>query len=237
MDLPSPSPNAEPDVPSNPIARLVSITTPTVRLPDGGPTPTAEGLMAYCARVSNPANQSNPDYAKLLAYCARMGHWSVFELADMTLEITTSRAVAAQILRHKSFSFQEQSQRYSSTNLSLMSCEARRQDEKNRQNSIDDLPPDTRAWWREVQRLTWQDAERRYEMALEAGIAKECARMILPLGTSTRLYMKGSVRSWIHYLRVRLDPATQLEHRQVAEAARVIFAEQFPITAQALGLG
>jgi thymidylate synthase (FAD) len=206
---------------------LISITQPHQQPPQ-----TAEGIIAYCARVSSP-NQDNPDYEKLLRYCIREKHWSIFEMADMTVEITTTRAIAAQILRHKSFSFQERSLRYAE-GLKYESCEARRQDDKNRQNSIDDLDDEVKRWFGESQFHVWRHAKSLYDEAIANGIAKECARMLLPLNTVTRLYMKGSVRSWIHYFDVRCHPSTQKEHRDIATAIRDIFTEQFPAIAKAL---
>jgi len=194
-------------------------------------TPKAEKIMAYCARVSSP-HQDNPEYAGLLKYCADHGHWSVFEMADATFEIVTSRAIAQQLLRHKSFSFQEFSQRYAE----VMKYEAyapRRQDDKNRQNSIDDLPKEIQRWWYAEQDETWRKAKWVYDIALERGVAKECARMILPLNTQTRLYMKGSIRSWIHYLDVRCGADTQLEHREIALAIRTLLAAELPTLAEA----
>lgn len=210
--------------------RFISITKPEITIEGKELSP--EGLIAYCARVSSP-NQENPDYAKLLRFCIRQGHWSVFEMVDMTLEITTTRAIAPQILRHRSFCFQEFSQRYAKA-ASCEIYEARRQDAKNRQNSLNDLDEATKEWFRSVQREIWEHSFKRYEEALEKGIAKESARAILPLNTVTRLYMKGSVRSWIHYLQVRCDGATQKEHRDIALAAREIFIQRFPIIAEAL---
>jgi thymidylate synthase (FAD) len=195
-------------------------------------TPDAEKKIAYCARVSSP-NQENPEYAKLLAYCIRQCHWSIFEMADMTVEITTTRAIAAQILRHKSFQHQEMSQRYTEA-LDYIPCQARRQDVKNRQNSIDDLTPEIQEWFLWAQQKNWYEAKNLYDIALKEGIAKECARMLLPLNTQTRMYMKGSIRSWIHYLQVRCDVATQKEHRDIADAIKVIFVEQLPVVAKAL---
>lgn len=186
-----------------------------------------EKIIAYCARVSS-SNQDNPEYEKLLTYCIDHHHWSVFEQADMTLEVTTSRAIAAQILRHRSFCFQEMSQRYTEA-IELEYCEARRQDKKNRQNSIDDLIPVVKSRFLDDQRYIWNKAYALYQQAIDAGIAKECARMLLPLGTQTRLYMKGNVRSWIHYFQVRCAPETQKEHRDIANAGLTIFCEQFPI--------
>lgn len=196
-------------------------------------TPKAEKIMAHCARVSSP-NQDNPEYAGLLKYCADHGHWSVFEMADATIEITTSRAIAQQILRHKSFNFQEFSQRYAEA-FAREEYEARRQDLKNRQNSIDDLDPETMDWWSMAQEDLWRDALKTYRSALDRGIAKECARMILPLSTQTRLYMKGSVRSWIHYLNVRLTSGTQLEHWEIAFAIKNLLKYQLPTVGEAMG--
>lgn len=210
--------------------RFISITKPDIAI--DGKELSPEGLIAYCARVSSP-HQDNPDYVKLLRFCARQGHWSVFEMVDMTLEITTTRAIAPQILRHRSFSFQEFSQRYAKV-ASYELYEARRQDAKNRQNSIDDLDEETKQWFRDVQKEIWEHSFKRYEEALAKGVAKESARVILPLNATTRLYMKGSVRSWIHYLQTRCDPATQKEHRDIALAAREIFISKFPVIAEAL---
>jgi len=197
-------------------------------------TPKAEELMGYCARVSSPDNQDNPEYAKLLKYCAKNGHWSVFEMADCCLEITTSRAIAQQILRHRSFNFQEFSQRYAKVSAGFECYPARSQDVKNRQNSIDNMSDEDKAWFDAAQKNVQEISQTLYEEALDLGIAKEQARFLLPLSTTTKLYMKGSVRSWIHYLNVRTDPSTQLEHREVALAVKAIFIEQFPITAKAL---
>jgi thymidylate synthase (FAD) len=206
--------------------KLISVTKPcSSHLPPE--LQTAEGLMAYCARVSSP-NQENPDYEKLLSYCAKHGHWSVFELADMTLEIVTSRAIAQQILRHRSFSFQEFSQRYSENKFGYIETEARRQDKKNRQNSIDDMSQQDKAWFSFVQQQQYQTAYKNYKEALKRGIAKECARMLLPLNTGTKLYMKGSIRSWLHYCQVRCHPSTQLEHREIALQAQSILMKEFP---------
>lgn len=198
-------------------------------------TPDAETLMGYCARVSNPANQDNPDVEKLLGYCARNGHWSVFEMANMILEFTTSRAISPQILRHRSFSFQEFSQRYSSpTDGGFIRYRARRQDTKNRQNSIDDLSQETKDWFNKEQELNWDYCKNAYDIALQHGIAKECARFLLPGSTLTRLYMNGTVRSWVHYLSLRTKPGTQLEHLELALEAKKIFIENLPKTARGL---
>lgn len=196
-------------------------------------TPDAEATIAYCARVSSP-HQDNPDYSRLLAYCIQHQHWSVFEQATMTVEIETSRMVSAQLLRHRSFCFQEFSQRYAKVQA-YEPYEARRQDKTNRQNSIDDLSDDVKREWEIVQQLNFEAAMRRYSWALSVGIAKECARALLPMQTQTRLYMTGSARSWIHYLEVRTGTDTQKEHRDIADEITEIFIQQFPITSQALG--
>lgn len=211
--------------------RLISVTNPLIEVDNRALTP--EGLIAYCARVSSP-HQETPDYEKLLSYCIRNRHWSVFEMVDMTVEIVTSRAISPQILRHRSFCFQEYSMRYAKAQ-EVEKYQPRRQDDKNRQNSLDDLTPETVAWFEKAQEKAAATGMELYEAALEKGIAKECARVLLPLGTQTRLYMKGSVRSWIHYLEVRTDPSTQKEHRDIADAVRKIFAEQFPVTSRAMG--
>lgn len=207
--------------------KLVSVTQPI------DPNHDAESLMAYCARVSSP-NQESKEYAKLLKYCMKHGHWSVFEMADMTLEITTSRAIAQQILRHRSFCFQEFSQRYSESKFGYVPTEARRQDTKNRQNSIDDMAPQDSGWFLHEQNRLFQASYSAYKEALSRGIAKECARMLLPLNTGTKLYMKGSIRSWLHYISVRCEASTQLEHREIADACREILIEQFPIIGEAI---
>jgi thymidylate synthase (FAD) len=196
-------------------------------------TPEAERHMGYCARVSNPANQDNPDSSKLLGYCIKNGHWSVFEMATLCVEITTSRGISAQILRHRSFSFQEFSQRYASP-TDFVKYEARRQDQKNRQNSHDDLPEADKQWFLATQQAHWDDAKRAYDVAIERGIAKECARFLLPMNVETRLYMIGSARSWIHYIQLRTTPGTQKEHRDIALGCKDIFSQQFPETAKAL---
>lgn len=190
-------------------------------------TPDAEKIIAYCARVSSP-HQDNPEYEKLLRYCMNHGHWSIFEMADMTVEIITTRAIAPQILRHRAFNFQEFSLRFAAAQ-SYEAYEARRQDVKNRQNSFDDLDDETKQWFKEAQDDVWNYSYERYEMALEKGIAKESARSILPLNTVTRLYMKGNIRNWIHYLRVRTGPDTQQEHRDIALAIADIFREELPV--------
>ena len=195
-------------------------------------TPEAEKVIGYCARVSNPANQDNPDVAGLLRYCMRNEHWSIFEMANACFEITTSRAITAQIARHRSFTFQEFSQRYAvATEVEPM--EARRQDDKNRQSSHDDLPADVKQWWAEKTAMLTASAHKLYKMALDAGIAKECARMVLPMGTRSRMYMNGTIRSWIHYLNLRTQAHTQLEHRQIALRIQALLSQQLPVIAEA----
>ena len=211
--------------------RLIAVTNPLVEIQGEKLTP--EGLIAYCARVSSP-HQENLDYEKLLGYCIKNRHWSIFEMVDMTVEIITSRAISPQILRHRSFVFQEFSQRYAKVQ-SFETYSPRRQDSKNRQHSIDDLDEETTGWFAEAQQQIGSLCVEKYNEALEKNIAKECARMLLPLNTRTKLYMKGSVRSWIHYIEVRTDTSTQKEHREIAGAVREIFISQFPVTAAALG--
>lgn len=197
-------------------------------------TPDAENLIAYCARVSNPSNQNNENIEGLLRYCARNGHWSVFEMANMVVEINTTRAIAPQFLRHRSFFFQEFSLRYSAA-LGIELPEVRRQDTKNRQNSIDDLPVETKAWFEEEASKLFQQSQDFYSLALEKGVAKECARAILPMNTKSRFYMNGTIRSWIHYLDLRTGNGTQLEHKQIAdEIKEVHFKENFPIIYDAM---
>ena len=201
-------------------------------------TPDAEKTMGYVARVSNPANQANPNVAGLLKYCAKHQHWSVFEQAFMTLEISTTRAIAQQILRHRSFTYQEFSQRYADSTLlgfdKIPLPELRRQDTKNRQNSIDDLDP-FEVQSMELQMQTLFDSSLAlYEQMLKRGVAKECARNVLPLCVPTKMYMSGSVRSWIHYISLRSANGTQKEHMDIANACKDIFIEQFPTVAEAL---
>ena len=199
-------------------------------------TPDAEQLMAYIARVSNPSNQDNEKYAGLLKYCIKHNHWSVFEQSSMTLEIETTRAIAAQILRHRSFTFQEFSQRYAaSTALGDIDLpELRKQDLKNRQNSTDDLDPEMVEKFDKQMITLFSSAKSLYEQMLSQGVAKECARMVLPLCTPTRIYMTGSCRSWIHYINLRSAHGTQKEHMVIAEACRKVFTEQFPAVSEAL---
>ena len=201
-------------------------------------TPDAEKTMAYVARVSNPSNQDNENYAGLLRYCIKHNHWSVFEQAHMSLEIETNRGIAAQILRHRSFTFQEFSQRYADTNLLTSEIpipELRRQDTKNRQNSINDLDEEKIFVMNKMIRELFRDAQEVYNHLLSEGVAKECARFVMPLATPTRLYMTGSVRSWIHYINLRSENGTQKEHMDIVEAVRCIFICQFPVVSEALG--
>lgn len=201
-------------------------------------TPDAEKHMAYCARVSNPSNQDSENYAKLLKYCIDHKHWSIFEQAFLTLEINTTRGIAAQILRHKSFNFQEFSQRYSDTSLlneDIPLFELRSQDTKNRQNSIDDVENMLKMKYNVLVRQHFAKAKALYDQMIKDGIAKECARFVLPLATPTRLYMSGSVRSWIHYIDLRSSNGTQKEHMDIANMCKDIFIEQLPITSEALG--
>ena len=200
-------------------------------------TPDAEQTMAYVARVSNPNNQENPNYAKLLGYCIKHNHWSVFEQSFMTLEIETTRGLAAQILRHRSFTYQEFSQRYADSSLlaeTIPVPEIRRQDTKNRQNSIDDIDQFTQQQYERKIQIHFDAAMNLYREMLNDGIAKECARFVLPLATPTRLYMSGSCRSWIHYIQLRSANGTQKEHMDIAFACQEIFKEQFPTVSEAL---
>ena len=200
-------------------------------------SPDAEKHMAYCARVSNPNNQQNDNYAGLLKYCIKHQHWSIFEQAFMTLEINTTRGLAAQILRHRSFTFQEFSQRYADTNLldtNIPLPELRRQDTKNRQNSIDDIPEEQSKMLLGRIQNYFNEGLDLYNELLREGIAKECARFVLPLATPTRIYMSGSVRSWVHYIDLRSGHGTQKEHMDIANACKSIFTEQFPTVSAAL---
>lgn len=209
----------------NSVVKLISVT------------PDAEKLMAYCARVSNPKNQDNENYAKLLKYCIDHQHWSIFEQGFMTLEINTTRGLAAQILRHRSFTFQEFSQRYADATLlseEIPLFEIRRQDLKNRQNSINDISDEIRVKWNVKVREHFAKAKALYDGMISDGVAKECARFVLPLATPTRLYMSGSIRSFIHWIQLRSGHGTQKEHMMIANEAKNIFCEQFPITSEAL---
>ena len=200
-------------------------------------TPDAEKTMGYVARVSNPSNQENPKVAGLLKYCVNHQHWSVFEQAFMTLEIETTRGLAAQILRHRSFTYQEFSQRYADSSLlaeTIPLPDLRRQDTKNRQNSIDDIDPFVRQDFQIKMQKHFEEGMKLYQEMLDADIAKECARFVLPLAVPTRLYMSGSCRSWIHYIQLRSANGTQKEHMDIANACKGIFVEQFPTVAEAL---
>jgi len=207
------------------VIRLVSIT------------PDAEKTMAYIARVSNPSNQDNENYSGLLKYCIKHNHWSVFEQSSMTLEIETTRGIAAQILRHRSFTFQEFSQRYADTNLlgAIPIPDLRSQDSKNRQNSIDDLPENQKEQLQKNIERYFAEGIDLYNELIREGIAKECARFVLPLATPTKLYMTGSCRSWIHYIDLRSAHGTQKEHMDIANEVRQVFIDQFPAVSEALG--
>ncbi len=199
-------------------------------------TPSAEKQIVYCARVSNPKNQDNYKTApKLIEYCIKNKHWSIFEMASMCIEVETSRAIAAQILRHKSMNFQEFSQRYADVSeLGFEECEPRRQDEKNRQNSIDDLSSQDKMWFKDTMQNLQDQSKQAYAEALNRGIAKECARFLLPLSTTTRMYVMGNIRSWVHYIELRAANGTQLEHRMIAEECKKIFIKELPNVAKAL---
>jgi thymidylate synthase (FAD) len=211
---------------------------PTVRLISA--TPDAEKHIAYCARVSNPKNQENNNFEGLLKYCIKNQHWSIFEHAFLTVEINTSLAIATQILRHRSFTFQQFSQRYADSTelqLELPTPDLRRQDTKNRQNSTDDLDYNVKVNIQERIQKHFERSLSLYNEMLEKGVAKECARFVLPQATQTRLYMSGSIRSWMHYIDLRSAHGTQKEHMEVAEAIRCIFTCQFPTISSALGWG
>lgn len=196
-------------------------------------TPSCEEIIMHCARVSNPVSQDSGN-TKLLDYCIKNNHWSIFEMGNMIVEIETSRAIAQQILRHRSFTFQEFSQRYAeATDFEIY--EARRQDIKNRQNSIDDMSDDDKKWFEGAQQQVNYLSKINYEEALERGIAKEQARFLLPLSTKTKLYMNGSIRSWMHYLDLRCDKATQLEHRIIADNIKDIFCKELPNISKSKG--
>jgi len=201
-------------------------------------TPDAEKTIAYCARVSNPKNQDSTEYSKLLKYCIDHGHWSIFEMANMVLEIETNRGIAAQILRHRSFSFQEFSQRYADASYlrnSMVVPELRTQDPKNRQNSIDDLDEIKQAIYNRSMREIFSKSHALYDDMINNGVAKECARFILPLSTPTKMYMNGTIRSWIHYINLRTANGTQKEHMDVANKCKDIFIKQLPVVSEALG--
>ena len=197
----------------------------------------AQEVISYIARVSNPNNQLNFDTAAgLLKYCIKHEHWSIFEQAYMTLEINTTRGIAAQILRHRSFTFQEFSQRYADSSMlgDIPTPDLRRQDTKNRQNSIDDIDPFTIQKYQILIQDYFSHGMDLYQKMLNDGVAKECARFVLPLATPTKIYMTGSARSWIHYINLRSAHGTQKEHMNIAEQCRCVFIEQFPTIAEAL---
>ena len=201
-------------------------------------TPDAEKNIAYCARVSNPNNQDSNSIAGLLNYCIKHKHWSIFEMAFMTLEINTNRGIAAQILRHRSFTYQEFSQRYADASLledEIPIPDLRRQDHKNRQNSIDDISGNKRKNYEASIRELFAKSKYLYDLMLRDGVAKECARFVLPLATPTRIYMSGSIRSWIHYIDLRSANGTQKEHMDIALSCKDIFKQQFPVISVALG--
>ena len=201
-------------------------------------TPDAEKTMAYVARVSNPKNQDNEKFAGLLRYCIQHGHWSVFEQAHMTVEINTTRGLAAQILRHRSFTYQEFSQRYADSSLlgdEIPLPALRSQDLKNRQNSVDEVDSSLVEKYNGLMDNHFKEGMKLYQQMLDDGIAKECARFVLPLATPTRLYMTGSCRSWVHYITLRSAHGTQKEHMELVENVRSIFKEQFPTVSEALG--
>tara|TARA_Y100000385_G_scaffold210507_1_gene218441 strand:+ start:2372 stop:3022 length:651 start_codon:yes stop_codon:yes gene_type:complete len=201
-------------------------------------SPDAEKNIAYCARVSNPNNQSSENISGLLSYCIKHHHWSIFEMAFMTLEINTTRGIAAQILRHRSFTFQEFSQRYADASFlsdQIPLFNLRRQDNKNRQNSIDDMSDDICSKYNRLIREHFAKAKGLYDEMIKDGVAKECARFVLPLATPTRMYISGSIRSWIHYIELRSANGTQKEHMDIALSCKDIFIQQFPIISEALG--
>ena len=199
-------------------------------------TPKAEETIGYIARVSNPKNQDNPNVSGLLGYCIKHQHWSVFEQAHMTLEIETTRGLAAQILRHRSFTFQEFSQRYANTNFlgAIPVPDLRRQDEKNRQNSIDDVPQKQVEFLQKEIQAYFAEGLDLYNELIREGIAKECARFVLPLATPTRIYMTGSCRSWIHYINLRTGHGTQKEHMDIAKECKKFFSQEYPVVSSAL---
>ena len=200
-------------------------------------TPDAEKHIAYCARVSNPSNQGNDSFEGLIKYCIKHKHWSIFEQAFLTIELETTRAIAAQVLRHRSFTYQEFSQRYADSSLLgrvIPLPELRRQDTNKRQNSTDDLDPFVKQNLELQMQTLFDSSMALYQQMLERGVAKECARNVLPLCVPTRMYMSGSVRSWVHYIDLRSANGTQKEHMDLANACKAIFVEQFPVIAQAL---
>ena len=199
-------------------------------------TPDAEALVGKIARVSNPNNEDNPKVEKLIKYLIKHRHWSPFEMVSMCVEIHTTRAIAAQILRHRSFSFQEFSQRYAipTDTFATVLPDLRRQDTQNRQNSIDDLEAETKDYYQQRIDDHFREAVNLYESLLHSGVAKECARSVLPLNTVTRLYMSGTIRSWLHYVDLRADNGTQREHMQIAASVGEILASEVPTIARAM---
>ena len=198
-------------------------------------TPQAEKFIAYCARVSNPANQNNLETApRLLKYLIKHRHWSPFEMANMVVEIKTTRAISAQILRHRSFSFQEFSQRYSQVQSLPLPPLLRRQDVSNRQNSFDDIPLAEQYAWQDQINDIYKKMHGLYDKMIDAGIAKECARDVLPIGSETTLYMNGTIRSWLHYIDLRTSPETQLEHRTIAEGCKNLIHNAMPAVYEAM---
>jgi len=199
-------------------------------------TPDSEQLIGKIARVSNPTNENNPDCEKLLKYLIKHKHWSPFEMASMCVEIHTTRAISPQILRHRSFSFQEFSQRYAipTDTFATVLPDLRRQDEKNRQNSIDDLPEETQEYYKQRIDDHFRESVNLYESLLHSDVAKECARSVLPLNTVSRLYMSGTIRSWLHYCDLRCANGTQLEHQLIATNIQEILIEELPTIARAM---
>ena len=216
-----------------PIVKLIAVSVGAGELQGKS----GQEVISFCARVSNPNNQLNFNTAAgLLRYCIKEHHWSIFEQADMSVEINTTRGIAAQILRHRSFTFQEFSQRYADTKLldKAVPPDLRRQDLKNRQNSIDDFGDYVKLGMQTKIQQHFDESQKLYDSLLDQGVAKESARFVLPLATPTRIYMKGSVRSWIHYLQLRTTSGTQKEHRDVTEAIRCLFICEYPDVAEAL---
>ncbi len=214
--------------------KLIATTTGAGELEGKGP----QEVISYTARISNPHNQENYRTATgLLKYCIKHAHWSIFETASMTLEINTNRGIAAQVLRHRSFTFQEFSQRYADTKLldqTIPLPSLRKQDKKNRQNSTNDLPPGMVEEYQKKIQKHYEDGMDLYNNLLDNGVAKECARFVLPLSTRTRIYMTGSCRSWIHYINLRTAHGTQAEHMELAENCKKVFTQVFPDIAEAL---
>ena len=211
-------------------ARLIAVTHPRIPGVD-----TAEQLIAYAARVSNPQNKMSHETApKLLKYCLKNGHYSVFETASMTVEIKTTRAIAAQVLRHRSFTFQEFSQRYAKIDVTIPPVEARLQDTKNRQNSIETDDIELHQWFSEEQQKLYEKSTELYENAITRGVAKESARFVLPLATPTTLYMTGNIRDWLFYIKLRSSNGTQREHADIANHIKIIFKEEFPSISECL---